>query len=655
MTPFRLQSLAVRRSDGASRLRLRKSAVVLTLSVLSVLFASGLGTLASTSSAAAVPIPWHIATSPDAPASETNQLEGDSCTSSTSCVAVGYYYNGTVEQTLIETLSDGSWSLIEGPDTSASENNYLYGVSCTSSTSCVAVGYYYASGIAQTLIETLSGGSWSITTSANNGSDANQLYSVSCSSSTSCVAVGSYYDSSTTYYQTLVETLSSGSWSLTTSPDTSASEENSLSGVSCTSSTSCVAVGFYDNGNEQTLIETLSGGSWSLTEGPDTSASEDNNLDSVSCTSSTSCVAVGDYQSTGYDQTLIETLSGGSWSLTEGPDTSASEDNYLFGVSCTSSTSCLAVGDYYLGSGIAQTLIQTLSGGSWSLTEGPDTSASEYNNLNSVSCTSSTSCVAVGDYFDSGIGDDQNLILSTPLPQTITFSPPPPTSALFGSTLTLYATGGGSGNPVVFSLDSSSSVGACYLSGTDGQIVTFTGPGSCVIDANQAGNNTYFAAPTVTVTISVTYSEPCLSLSGYHGLTVPSGQAICLSSGAVVDGSISVESGGSLDIEGARINGSVNAKGAGVVKMCGATQNGSLSVSSSAGPVIVGDDEGSMCAGNTIVGPVAITSNTAGVEFDYNSVNGPVTITGNTGSVPPPDTGSVVAVGDTVAGTESIQ
>jgi hypothetical protein len=237
-------------------------------------------------------------------------------------------------------------------------------------------------------------------------------------------------------------------------------------------------------------------------------------------------------------------------------------------------------------------------------------------------------------------------------PQAITFNPP--SSALFGSTITLSATGGGSGNPVVFSVDPSSSEGACYLSGADGQTATFTGPGSCVIDANQQGNTDYTAAPTVTKTIVVTYSQSCIS-SSHHALTVLPGQAICLSPGTVVQGSVTVEPGGSIDIEGARVSGSLNAKGAGVVKMCGATQDGSLSVSSSGGPVIVGDDEGAPCSGNTIVGPVAITSNTSGVEFDYNSVNGPLTITGNTGSVPPPDTGSVVAIGDTVTETENVQ
>jgi hypothetical protein len=591
MRPFRSQWLAGHPSDDPPRLRRGKSAPqALVLSVLSVLFLNGLGSLAGVSTAAAQSVPWHIVTSPDTSAGEINGLQSVSCTSSTSCVAVGSYYTGSVDQALIETLSGDSWSITTSPDTSTGEDNVLHGVSCTSSTSCVAVGSY------------------------NNGSG---------------------------YPQTLIETLSGTTWSITTSPDTSTSEDNFLYGVSCTSSTSCVAVGSYYTGSvDQALIETLSGGSWSITTSPDTSTGEDNVLGGVSCTSSTSCVAVGSYNNgSGYTQTLIETLSGTTWSITTSPDTSASEFNELYGVSCTSSTSCVAVGYYYTGSAY-QTLIETLSGTTWSITTSPDSSTGEDNFLYGVSCTSSTSCVAVGYYYNGSVY--QTLILSTPLPQTITFSAP--TSALFGSTLTLSATGGGSGNPVVFSLDSSSTLGACTLSGANDSVVTFTGSGNCVIDANQAGNNDYFAATEVTVKISVTYSEPCLSAS--HALSVRSGQAICLSPGANIEGAITVEPGGSLDIEGAMVNGSVSANGAGVVRICDSKVNGSLTISSSTGPVIIGD-EALGCSGNTINGPVSITSNTDGVCFDNNTVNGPLTITGNTGSIWVTD--------DTVTGTENVQ
>jgi hypothetical protein len=79
--------------------------------------------------------------------------------------------------------------------------------------------------------------------------------------------------------------------------------------------------------------------------------------------------------------------------------------------------------------------------------------------------------------------------------QAITFSAP--ASGLVGGSATLSATGGASGNPVVYSIDSTSGAGVCNVSGTDGMTLDYTGAGNCVIDANQAGNSTYAAAPQV--------------------------------------------------------------------------------------------------------------------------------------------------------------
>src|SRR5262249_47744282 len=85
------------------------------------------------------------------------------------------------------------------------------------------------------------------------------------------------------------------------------------------------------------------------------------------------------------------------------------------------------------------------------------------------------------------------------IPQLISFTAP--TSGLVGGSDTLSATGGGSGNPVKFSVDSSSDPGVCSVSGTNGATVTYAAAGSCVIDANQDGNGTYAAAPQVQKTI----------------------------------------------------------------------------------------------------------------------------------------------------------
>ena len=104
--------------------------------------------------------------------------------------------------------------------------------------------------------------------------------------------------------------------------------------------------------------------------------------------------------------------------------------------------------------------------------------------------------------------------------QSITFTSTPPNPALVGgSTYTLTASGGASGNPVTFSIGASAN-GSCSISGTT---VTFVAAGTCVIDANQAGDANYEAATQAQQSFAVTSSgSPTSSSSG----TVVCGQAI---------------------------------------------------------------------------------------------------------------------------------
>jgi uncharacterized repeat protein (TIGR01451 family) len=84
--------------------------------------------------------------------------------------------------------------------------------------------------------------------------------------------------------------------------------------------------------------------------------------------------------------------------------------------------------------------------------------------------------------------------------QAVTFTSTPPSPAVVGGTYIPAATGGGSGNPVTFSIDSASTSGACSISsGT----VSFASPGTCTVDANQAGNAGYTAAPQAQQVITV--------------------------------------------------------------------------------------------------------------------------------------------------------
>src|SRR5262249_24859581 len=85
--------------------------------------------------------------------------------------------------------------------------------------------------------------------------------------------------------------------------------------------------------------------------------------------------------------------------------------------------------------------------------------------------------------------------------QSITFTTP--ASGSVGGSATLSATGGGSDNPVVFSVDPNPDPKVCDVPDPNGTTVNYTAAGTCVIDANQAGNATYADAPTVIRKIKV--------------------------------------------------------------------------------------------------------------------------------------------------------
>jgi uncharacterized repeat protein (TIGR02543 family) len=91
--------------------------------------------------------------------------------------------------------------------------------------------------------------------------------------------------------------------------------------------------------------------------------------------------------------------------------------------------------------------------------------------------------------------------------QTVGFTSTAPSKAVVGGIYTPTATAS-SGLSVLITIDSSSR-GTCSISGV---VVTFTAVGSCVLDANQAGNGTYPAAPQVQQTVIVrkaSHINPC--------------------------------------------------------------------------------------------------------------------------------------------------
>jgi len=315
---------------------------------------------------------------------EENFLESVSCVTASWCVAVGYYEDDH-KQTLIELWDGNSWSIQNSPNTSPTVDNHLDGVSCVSVSWCVAVGTSDDGRLEQTLIEVWDGTSWSIQASANTSpTEDNNLYSVSCLSAISCVAVGDFYNG---WLQTLVQVWDGSTWTIQASDKSSTSDTKYLFAVSCVSANSCVAVGeFMRGGWNQPMAQVWDGSSWTMQSIPTFSANEDNLLEGLSCVSASMCVAVGAHSVNGGNyKPKIQLWDGNSWSIQPSPSTSPNENNYLWSVSCVSASSCVAVGHYYTEN-VIHTLVEVWDGSAWTIQPSPNPEPLDDNRLASVSC-----------------------------------------------------------------------------------------------------------------------------------------------------------------------------------------------------------------------------------------------------------------------------
>jgi hypothetical protein len=256
-----------------------------------------------------------------------SNLNGVSCASTSDCVAVGQVGSGAVA--LYSTDGGSTWST--GTVPSEVGESSLSSVSCASTSDCVAVGYYLngSSYVGTALYSTDGGSTWSTGTLPGGVSD---LSSVSCASTSDCVAVGQVGSGSSEIGATLYSTDGGSTWSTGTVP--SEVGESSLSSVSCASTSDCVAVGGYYGG--LTLYSTDGGATWGIGSLP----SEVKLLRSVSCASTSDCVAVGFY-SLSAGAALYSTDGGVTWSA----GTLASEVGILVSVSCASTSDCFATGE----------------------------------------------------------------------------------------------------------------------------------------------------------------------------------------------------------------------------------------------------------------------------------------------------------------------
>ena len=372
---------------------------------------------------------------------DASSLAGVACVSKRLCLAVGGVTDSTGkhELALIARWNGRHWSVV--PNGGRGD---LSAVSCASRSACVAVG--------KRVVERWNGKRWTV---AHQLRGQQSLASVSCSSATTCMAVGESHGVN------FAERYDGRAWTSQSIP-TPGDEEDYLTGVSCVSARACLATGATvvdSDGDTLTVTEHWNGSKWSIQNPPNTVESQ--TLNGLSCMAANACVAVGALTTFGGpNHPLVEQWNGRRWavrftarphganggsfaavsclskmcdavgSFTTQPLAShplaerfdgarwrvkptagfvGGASGALNSVSCTATSTCTAVGDYTDSAGTQVTLAERDSGGGWVVQPTPDEAAAGISTLSAVSCASGTACMAVGWYCQSaedGCGSD---------------------------------------------------------------------------------------------------------------------------------------------------------------------------------------------------------------------------------------------------------
>ena len=268
------------------------------------------------------------------------------------CVAVGDS-QGTASFGYADLWNGTKWTPQSVSQPIGAVGSELSAVSCSSASACTTVGGYLTLSGEVNLAERWNGSVWVPQSIPTPGDPTlpflpRELASVSCPTATDCTTVGNYTVPSTGVDVTLAEQWKGSEWTVEATPNPAAADRYSqLTGVSCSDPVACTAVGvYYDSSNlEHMLVEAWNGETWSIQTAPNPVGFAQTWLNGVSCTSTSSCTAVGAESSTSQTLALAEHWNGLTWSIQPTPSGLA---GVLTAVSCTTSQACTAVGMYRL-------------------------------------------------------------------------------------------------------------------------------------------------------------------------------------------------------------------------------------------------------------------------------------------------------------------
>jgi len=253
-------------------------------------------------------VAWTQVPSPNVSGSTNDTLVAVRATSATDAWAVGHYTNSNnVSQTLILHWNGAAWKQVKSPDPGGpARDQELTSVASVSAKDAWAVGFYYTGSFDKSIILHWNGTSWKQVTSPNPGSQGTFLEGVRASSPINAWAVGSSYNG--TADKTLIVRWNGSAWKQVKTPNPGGSARNNdLMAVTVTPKGDAWAAGQFATGTGmRTLVLHLDGSAWRREPTPSFGDSViDDTLTAVGASPDGSSVwAVGSYYtSTGY-QTL---------------------------------------------------------------------------------------------------------------------------------------------------------------------------------------------------------------------------------------------------------------------------------------------------------------------------------------------------------------
>lgn len=240
---------------------------------------------------------WEPVSLPAIAGAQSTDFLSLACTSTSSCIAVGQANGSEGSSTPISARWNGStWSLLTTPQPPSTDDTDLVSVSCPAENVCTAVGGYNDDqGIltGHAYAERWDGSSWTVQSTPTPGVFSG-LSSVSCPTTTTCVAVGYWDGGFGTQARPLAEQWTGSTWSSTGAVLPAGAEGGETAYVSCVSAMSCEAVGQdYVPPSQVTLAERWDGSFWTVQSSPNPSGSSDSVFQGIACTSATTCLASG--------------------------------------------------------------------------------------------------------------------------------------------------------------------------------------------------------------------------------------------------------------------------------------------------------------------------------------------------------------------------